>query len=91
MPGVSAAAKDWLKNTFWENVVAPFLRYLFADIAIPVVVMILLIIYVLIRRKLIGKKLAHQVTPEEMAKQAEQVSLPAETAVQNQDSPTEVI
>lgn len=87
----ASVAKDWLKNTVSQYVVSPLLKYLVADIVIPIVVMLLLIIYVLIRRRLIGKKLAHQVTTKELADEADKVSLPEETAVRNQPRPSEVI
>ena len=90
MSDEKSVAKDWLKNTFSQYFVSPILKYLVADIAIPVIIMLLLLLYVLIRRKIMGKKVAHQVTTEELTREADKVALPEKTVVQNQVSPTEV-
>ena len=85
-------AKNWLKNTFSQYVVSPLVRYLVADIAIPLIILALLVLYVIVRRKLMGKKFTHQVTTSEQIQQANQVQLPETTAISSsQVSPRQVI
>lgn len=83
---------DALEKFLIQSVFSPMVKFFVADIAIPLMIMLALMIYMLIRRKLTGKKVTlrslNQVSDEELARQAAQVNVPYSTIFQTPASST---